>query len=362
MAVRTDSGTLCSLIDSDGGGAAGKGRGRPDETPLIEPRERRCDVGEPETRCRGGEATLIDERREMDEPDMLIDGEGGEPTVAAKPDGRAGLRDVGVVGEPRMSTPKPESPLDSRERRLETGLSSPDACRTAERPLARPTDVRTRAARAVRAGSCSGELSRASGVCRVRGRAAARGVSVGSAPAGEPVSGSSAMPVGGENSRSAQQRDRDELLRERKRTEKEREREHAPPKGAAPRSDECRRSLALSAHASSSTSSSSSPSLSPSSPRLGSSSGPDAWASGDGKSGVVERRTDDDGIEVAMGIGNDEGGGMATERACGEPNPDADDDDEDEGGEGRRSWVLSVLGPASRRPGVTLPSVRVEPT
>lgn len=60
-----------------------------------------------------------------------------------------------------------------------------------------------------------------------------------------------------------------------------------------------------------------------------------------------------------MGMGKDEGGGIETETACGDAKGDAAAA-ADEGGEGMRSWVLSVLGPARRRPGVTLPKVMVE--
>lgn len=199
--MRTDSGTFCSLIDSLGGGAAGKGSGMPASDDPIELRER-AEVGEPVPKCRGGDTRLTDERRERDEGEALRDddGEGGDPAIDAKLVENTPPRGGETVA-PLMSTPRPESPLRSRERLFDAGLSSPDwlALSTLARPLARPTDVRTRAARAVRDTSCSGLLSR--GSWRARERGGGRGVDEVS-PAGVPASGSSTMPVGGESSSS----------------------------------------------------------------------------------------------------------------------------------------------------------------
>lgn len=127
-ALLTDSGTFCSLIDSEGGGAAGKGRGMgndPEWLPLREPRLIREVLGEPGWKDRGGETRLTEARRETEAGEMLREevGEGGEPAVEAREDARPLLL-VGVVlrgmlpGVTFASTPRPVKLLRSRDLRF----------------------------------------------------------------------------------------------------------------------------------------------------------------------------------------------------------------------------------------------------
>lgn len=133
----------------------------------AEVRASRLVVGEPGWKGRGVETRARDARRETDEGEMLRDdvGEGGEADETKLPDIDP-LRDGGDPA-PRISTPSPAKLPESRDFRFvgETSLVG-DALRTAERPLALPTD-RTRGERAERDESTSGLLSRVSPpICR----------------------------------------------------------------------------------------------------------------------------------------------------------------------------------------------------
>lgn len=199
-AVRTASGTFCSLIDSCGGGAAGNGCGTaiPPCRGAADTRRDREFVGEPGWKPRGKER---DDRREAEFGEMLMpdddDGDGGETANGSA------LFQVGREGDDpalRGSGEIPTRPLKSRDRRRDGVASPSEAFRTLERPLARVLGARTRPARAVRPASCSGLSSRAVlGDARARERFVGRGVVLVSLETGL-VSGRSIVPDGGENS------------------------------------------------------------------------------------------------------------------------------------------------------------------